>query len=166
MGLAAGAVSIPPAASYGGVGPNFLKWLVSIALMVCGVFTLLESRTGGFHAMDDADGVLPCWSGFTWDSAGLLANAALITNIGFIFSCTLCFVLAVQSFPRPICASHCAWPACKPLSCGPDLGGQDVSPDVPATDLPDFGVFGTLSGIKSGRIPIKTSLNSSCLLKN
>jgi putative tricarboxylic transport membrane protein len=27
-------------------------------------------------------------------SAGLLANAALITTIGFIFSCTLCFVMA------------------------------------------------------------------------
>ena len=25
-----------------------------------------------------------------------MANAALITTIGFIFSCTLCFVLAVQ----------------------------------------------------------------------
>jgi putative tricarboxylic transport membrane protein len=55
-----------------------------------------ESRTGGFRAMDDADGVVPCWSGFAWVSSGLLANAALITTIGFIFSCTLCFVLAVQ----------------------------------------------------------------------
>jgi putative tricarboxylic transport membrane protein len=29
-------------------------------------------------------------------SAGLLANAALITTIGFILSCTLCFALAVR----------------------------------------------------------------------
>jgi putative tricarboxylic transport membrane protein len=29
-------------------------------------------------------------------SAGLLANAALITTIGFIFSCALCFVLAAR----------------------------------------------------------------------
>jgi putative tricarboxylic transport membrane protein len=99
LGLALGAVSIPSAAGYGGVGPNFLPWLVSIALMVCGAFMLWESRTGGFRAMDEADGadkVTPCWSGFAWVSAGLLANAALITTIGFIFSCTLCFVLAVQ----------------------------------------------------------------------
>ncbi len=27
-------------------------------------------------------------------SVGLLANAALITTIGFVFSCALCFVLA------------------------------------------------------------------------
>ena len=29
-------------------------------------------------------------------SAGLLSNAALITTIGFILSCTLCFALAVR----------------------------------------------------------------------
>ena len=40
-----------------------------------------------------------------WVAAGVLANAALITVLGFIFSCTLCFVLAVrglrQSEGRP-----------------------------------------------------------------
>ena len=41
LGLAAGAVSIPSAAGYGGVGPNFLPWLVSVALIVCGVFMVL-----------------------------------------------------------------------------------------------------------------------------
>ena len=36
------------------------------------------------------------WPGFAWMSAGLLANAALITTIGFILSCSLCFALAVR----------------------------------------------------------------------
>ena len=94
--MAVGAITIPSAAGYGGVGPNFLPWLVSVALMICSAFMLWEARSGGFRAMDDSDGVAPCWSGFAWVSAGLLANAALITTIGFIFSCTLCFVLAVQ----------------------------------------------------------------------
>ena len=31
-------------------------------------------------------------------SAGILANAALITTLGFILSCALCFVLAVRGF--------------------------------------------------------------------
>ena len=31
---------------------------------------------------------------------GLLANAALITAIGFILSCTLCYLLAVQGLRR------------------------------------------------------------------
>lgn len=97
LGLAIGALSIPSAAGYGGVGPNFLPWLVSVSLLVCGGFIVWESRTGGFRAMDDAnDSPAPYWLGFAWMSAGLLANAALITTIGFIFSCTLCFVLAVQ----------------------------------------------------------------------
>ncbi len=96
LGLAAGAVSIPSAAGYGGVGPNFLPWLVSIALVVCGAFMLWEARTGGFRAMNDSDATQPYWPGFAWVSSGLLANAALITSIGFILSCTLCFVLAVQ----------------------------------------------------------------------
>ena len=35
---------------------------------------------------------------FVWVSSGLLLNAALITTVGFILSCTLCFVLAVRGF--------------------------------------------------------------------
>lgn len=97
LGLAAGAVSIPSAAGYGGVGPNFLPWVVSIALLVCGGFIVWEARTGGFRSLDEpTDAAQGNWPGFVWVSAGLLANAALITTIGFIFSCTLCFVLAVQ----------------------------------------------------------------------
>lgn len=96
-GLAFGAISIPSASGYAGIGPNFLPWLVALSLLVCGGFIVWEARTGGFRAMEDADnGESAYWPGFIWVSAGLLANAALITTIGFIFSCTLCFVLAVQ----------------------------------------------------------------------
>ena len=97
LGLAVGAISIPSAAGYGGVGPNFLPWMVSSALLVCGVFIVWEARTGGFRSLDvPTDALKGNWPGFVWVSAGLLANATLITTIGFIFSCTLCFVLAVQ----------------------------------------------------------------------
>ena len=100
LGLAAGAVSIPSAAGYGGVGPNFLPWLVAVSLVVCGAFLVWEARTGGFREMDALDASAGAsaayWPGFAWVSAGLLANAALITTVGFIVSCTLCFVLAVQ----------------------------------------------------------------------
>ncbi|TAG34991.1 MAG: tripartite tricarboxylate transporter TctB family protein [Polaromonas sp.] len=97
LGLAAGAVSIPSAAGYGGVGPNFLPWLVAVSLVVCGSFLVWEARSGGFRAMDAPTGAPSAyWPGFAWVSAGLLVNAALITTVGFILSCTLCFVLAVQ----------------------------------------------------------------------
>ncbi len=97
LGLAAGAVSIPSNAGYAGVGPNFLPWLVAFALSLCGAFMIYEARTGGFRDMEEPTGDgRPYWPGFVWMSAGLLANAALITTIGFIFSCTLCFVLAAR----------------------------------------------------------------------
>jgi putative tricarboxylic transport membrane protein len=97
IGLALGAISIPSAAGYAGVGPNFLPWVVAVALTVCGSFLVWEARTGGFREIDASSEVAPAhWTGFAWVSAGLLANAALITSIGFILSCTLCFVLAVQ----------------------------------------------------------------------
>jgi putative tricarboxylic transport membrane protein len=97
IGLAAGAVGIPADAGYSGVGPNFLPWLVSVALFVCGVFLVYEARSGGFRDLEaDSDGVKPYWPGFVWMSAGLLLNASLITTIGFILSCTLCFVLAAR----------------------------------------------------------------------
>jgi putative tricarboxylic transport membrane protein len=67
--MAVGASMIPAEAGYSGVGPN------------------MEAASGAQRGD---------WSGFAWMSAGLLANAALITTIGFILSCTLCFVLAVR----------------------------------------------------------------------
>jgi putative tricarboxylic transport membrane protein len=51
----------------------------------------MEPPAGAEHAY---------WPAFVWVSAGLLANSALITTIGFILSCTLCYVLAVQGLRR------------------------------------------------------------------
>jgi putative tricarboxylic transport membrane protein len=101
LALGFGAIGISSEAGYGGVGPNFLPWLVSIVLSICGVWIIWESRTGGFRDMDAPSGAVETyWSGFVWVSAGLLLNASLITTIGFIFSCTLCYVLAVQGLRR------------------------------------------------------------------
>jgi putative tricarboxylic transport membrane protein len=100
LALGAGAVSIPSEAGYGGVGPNFLPWVVSVVLAVCGLWMIWEARTGGFRDMEDGPGGTAHWPAFAWVSAGLLANAALITTIGFILGCTLCYVLGVQGLRR------------------------------------------------------------------
>lgn len=95
--MAVGASMIPSEAGYSGVGPNFLPMLVSVVLLICGAWIIWEARSGGFRNMDAPNGAdSGFWSGFAWMSAGLLANAALITTIGFILSCTLCFALAVR----------------------------------------------------------------------
>ncbi len=99
LGLAAGALSISSDAGYGGVGPNFLPWVVAALLALCGVLLLLEARSGGFREREEPSGAVHGnWLGFAWVSVGILANALLITTLGFILSCTLCFMLAVRGF--------------------------------------------------------------------
>lgn len=99
LGFAAGAIGISSEAGYSGVGPNFMPWLVAAFLGACGAWLLHEALSGGFRQADRPEGAeRGHWPGFVWVSAGLLANAALITTIGFILSCALCFVLAVQGF--------------------------------------------------------------------
>jgi putative tricarboxylic transport membrane protein len=101
LGLAVGALKIPGEAGYGGVGPNFLPWLVAAVLTICGVMIVREALTGGFrNAEPPSGGAQAWWPGLVWVSAGLLANAALITSAGFILSCTLCYLLAVQGLRR------------------------------------------------------------------
>ena len=101
LALAFGAIGIPSEAGYGGAGPNFLPWLVSGVLTLCGGWILWEARSGGFRELDAPTGAEQAyWPGFVWVSAGLLLNAALITQLGFILSCTLCYVLAVQGLRR------------------------------------------------------------------
>jgi putative tricarboxylic transport membrane protein len=95
--MAAGAYMIPSEAGYSGVGPNFLPALVSLVLLICGAWVIWEARSGGFRNLEEPSGAdTGFWSGFAWMSAGLLVNAVLITTIGFILSCTLCFALAVR----------------------------------------------------------------------
>ncbi len=103
LGLAAvmalGAWQISSEAGYGGVGPNFVPWVVAVALALCGVLLMREALSGGFRQMEEPSGSEHgYWPGFAWVSAGILLNAALITTIGFILSCALCFMLATRGY--------------------------------------------------------------------
>jgi putative tricarboxylic transport membrane protein len=95
--LAVGAVSIPAAAGYAGVGPNFLPWAVAAALLVCGGTLLWQALRGGLRDLAPPSGATHGdWWALAWVSGGVLANAALVTRIGFVLSCALCFALAVR----------------------------------------------------------------------
>jgi putative tricarboxylic transport membrane protein len=97
--MAGGALQISADAGYAGVGPNFLPWVVSLVLVVCGALLVWEARSGGFREMEEPSGAASGhWPGFVWVSAALLLNAALLTTIGFVLSCMLCFMLAVRGF--------------------------------------------------------------------
>jgi putative tricarboxylic transport membrane protein len=95
--LAFGARLIPSEAGYAGVGPDFLPWVVAAMLVVCGALLVREALTGGFRDSDAPEGAAHGdWWGFAWVTLGILLNAALITTLGFILSCALCFVLAAR----------------------------------------------------------------------
>ena len=95
--LAYGATSISSEAGYAGVGPNFLPWMISGALAICGGLLTYEALTGGYRHMQPPSGApRGDWHALAWVSAGVLLNATLITTIGFILSCALCFTLAVR----------------------------------------------------------------------
>lgn len=97
LGLAAGAATIPSDAGYAGVGPNFLPWLVAGVLCTCGALLVWQAQRGGFESMEEPSGAEHAdWHAIAWVAAGVLANAALITTLGFILSCTLCFMLAAR----------------------------------------------------------------------
>ena len=99
--LAWGAIGIPSEAGYGGVGANFLPWVVALALVACGGVLLWQARRGGFRDMEAVDGdEQPHWPAFVGVSAGLLLNAALIERIGFVLGCALAYLLAVQGLRR------------------------------------------------------------------
>jgi putative tricarboxylic transport membrane protein len=95
--LAWGASSISSNAGYSGVGPNFLPWLVAAALVVCAGWLLWEVSTGGFRNMEQPSGAERAdWPAVAWVVAAIVINATLVTHIGFILSCALCFLLAVR----------------------------------------------------------------------
>jgi putative tricarboxylic transport membrane protein len=99
--LAWGARTIPGEAGYSGVGPNFLPWTVAAMLLVCGAWLLAGALRGGWQQVEEPSGaVRGDWPSLAWVAAGLVANAALLTTIGFVLACTLCYMLAVRGLRR------------------------------------------------------------------
>lgn len=95
--LAVGAASIPSAAGYAGVGPDFLPWAMAFALAACGGVLLWQARRGGFRNPETPSGAeRGDWRSLAWVAAGIVANAALIETIGFVAACALCYGLAVR----------------------------------------------------------------------
>lgn len=96
MGI--GSLSIRADSGYSGVSPAFLPLVVCAALSVCGVLLCWQAWRGGFNNVEVDVAEKSDWQGFAWVSVGLLLNAALINHLGFVFSCTLLFMLAARGF--------------------------------------------------------------------
>ena len=98
VAMAAGAATLPSQAGYAGVGPNFLPWVVAVVLALCGTWLTVDARRPeGWREMENPSGAeRGDWTALAWVAAGIVANALLLTTIGFILACTLCFMLAVR----------------------------------------------------------------------
>jgi putative tricarboxylic transport membrane protein len=98
VAMAVGASAIPSQAGYAGVGPNFLPWVVAVVLTACGLWLAVDARRPeGWRDVDEPSGAARGdWLALAWVAAGVAANALLITRIGFILACTLCYMLAVR----------------------------------------------------------------------
>ncbi|WP_337178849.1 tripartite tricarboxylate transporter TctB family protein, partial [Hydrogenophaga borbori] len=95
--LAVGAWQIPSAAGYAGVGPDFLPWVMCAAMAVCGALLVWQALRGGWRHVEAPSGAeRGDWRALAWVAGGVVANASLITTIGFVLSCTLCYALAVR----------------------------------------------------------------------
>jgi putative tricarboxylic transport membrane protein len=91
------ALALPSDAGYGGVGPAFVPVVVGVLLLACGSVLAAQAWAGGFRGLElPAGAAHGDWRAFAWLSAGIVANAVLITHIGFVAGCTLCYVLAVR----------------------------------------------------------------------
>jgi putative tricarboxylic transport membrane protein len=99
--LAWGARTIPGEAGYSGVGPNFLPLTVAAALLVCGALLLAGALRGGWQHVEEPSGAARGdWPSLLWVATGIVANAALLTTVGFVLACTLCYMLAVRGLRR------------------------------------------------------------------
>ena len=92
-----GASGIPGDAGYAGVGPNFLPWVVTVAMAACGVALIHGALTGARRDAEPPSGAAQGdWKALAWVVAGLAANALLIERVGFVLACALCYTLAVH----------------------------------------------------------------------
>jgi putative tricarboxylic transport membrane protein len=95
--LAWGATSLPAGVGYSGIGPAVLPWFMSAMLLLCGSLLIWHAQRGGYRELEEGSGATRGdWRAMAWVSAGILANALLVTTAGFVLSCALCFTLAVR----------------------------------------------------------------------
>lgn len=88
---------IPPSPIYAKVGPTTFPYIAVGGLAVLAVFLVIEAARGGWQPDDEKD-VSVDWRAFGFVAAGLVANLALITWVGFTLASTVMFVLIAHGF--------------------------------------------------------------------
>ena len=86
---------IPENAIYAKVGPKLFPWISTLLLALTGAALTYEGLTGGWEHEEGTD---VDWPSLGWLLAGLAANVALISTLGFIIAGTILFVLTARAF--------------------------------------------------------------------
>jgi putative tricarboxylic transport membrane protein len=111
VGIVAAVIAfrLPETSGYARIGPNFMPKFVAGGLVVCGLWLLAEVLTGGWREAVPEDPAErgdhpPHRRAFSWVSAGLFAQMALIHNAGFVLAAGALFACAARGFgsTRPL----------------------------------------------------------------
>ncbi len=87
---------IPVSPIYARVGPTLFPWIASSGLLLLSLLLLVQALRGGFPQVDRPPAI--DWRSLGWVAAGLAANAALITTLGFVFAAIALFVCVARGF--------------------------------------------------------------------
>lgn len=97
--LAWGASRFPVEKGYSILGPQVFPYAVAAFLLLVGGLLAYQAATGGFHGLVSQEASAGASrAGAAWVSAGLIAMASLMTQIGFVLSAALLFALAARGF--------------------------------------------------------------------
>ena len=109
LGATAVALSLPEGGGYARIGPNFVPRLVAGALVLLGLWLLLDAARGGWRQPVPDE---PAERGdhrfeaiaFLWVAGGLVAQMALIHTAGFPVSAAALFACVARGFgsERPL----------------------------------------------------------------
>lgn len=92
---------IPSVAYAAAKGGALVPGICAVALAICGCWLIWEARNGGWRNVGAASSLSGAQiTPWVWVSAGLLSNVLWIGQIGFVLSCALCYLLAVQGLRR------------------------------------------------------------------
>ena len=105
LGIAVAALTtqLPGEGGYAGIGPNFVPGVVSVAIILLGLWLAYEAFSGGWRNVPPDD---PAGRGehafhaasFGWITAGLAAHMALIGTAGFVLAGTALFAGVARGF--------------------------------------------------------------------
>jgi putative tricarboxylic transport membrane protein len=100
------AAAIPASPIYAQVGPKFVPYGVAGFIALCGLGLVIAALRGGWSAdlTEVAEAPPTNWRALTLLGAGLLANLALISWLGFVLASTAMYVLVCAAFgsKRPL----------------------------------------------------------------